>query len=128
MDGVHKNLVLTDLIWLLDDPDRDVSLRAQVIIRYLGNEAGMKALRAWYSKQREGYRVAGPVPQPLDDWDYNNIKLNLIGNSPRTWGDEGGFCCKNYFEVRNFFERISLGSNLKQRSNELCLPHRIISC
>lgn len=79
----------TDLIRLLDDPDREISLRAQVIIRYLGSEAGMRALRAWYSKQQGGYRIAGPVPQPLDEWDYNYIKLNLIGNSPRTWGDEG---------------------------------------
>jgi MFS family permease len=36
-------------------------------------------------------------------------------------------CCKNYFEVRNFFERISLDSNLKYRGYELRLPHRIIS-
>lgn len=77
-----------DLIRLLDDPDREISLRTQVIIRYLGSEAGMKALRGWYSKQQEGYRIAGPVPLPLDEWDYNYIKLNLIGNSPRTWDEE----------------------------------------
>jgi hypothetical protein len=30
-----------------------------------------------------------------------------------TLGTPRQLCCKNYFEVRNFFERISLGSNLK---------------
>jgi hypothetical protein len=38
-----------------------------------------------------------------------------------------GLRCKNNFEVRKFFNRISSRSNLKQRSNELRLSHRIIS-
>ena len=35
---------IVDLIQALDDADRNVSLSAQVVIRYLGNEQGMKSL------------------------------------------------------------------------------------
>src|SRR3989442_9037930 len=40
---------IDDLIEALHDPDKNISLRAQIVIRYLGNETGMKALENWYS-------------------------------------------------------------------------------
>lgn len=71
-----------DLICALDDPDHVISLRAQVIIRYLGNPKGIEALRKWYSKQDQ-YLVAGPTPLPLSDWDFQVIDTNLIGKPPQ---------------------------------------------
>lgn len=76
-----------NLIQALDDPDQDISLRAQVVLRYLGNESGMNALRELYSRQKREYRIAGPVPLPLSDWDYNFIKSNLLNEPPQTWRD-----------------------------------------
>jgi hypothetical protein len=62
----------SDLIKALDDPDRNISLRAQIVIRYLGNGTGMKALEAWYGKQEEVMR-SGPIPVPLSERDYKWI-------------------------------------------------------
>jgi hypothetical protein len=39
--------------------------------------------------------------------------------------DESGSVAKIIFKVRKFLERISLGSNLKQRGHKLCLLHHI---
>lgn len=80
---------IADLIGLLDDPDPKVRLRAQVVIRYLGNEGGMKALREWYSRQKGEYGVAGPIPLPLTEWDYKIIEVDLMARSPQTWLDQG---------------------------------------
>jgi hypothetical protein len=82
-EGDHR---VADLVQLLDDPDRSVSLRAQMVIRYLGNKSGTQALYEWYKKQGE-FSVAGPIPVPLSEWDYNVINANLIDNAPKTWGD-----------------------------------------
>jgi hypothetical protein len=78
-----------DLIQLLDDPNREISIRAQIVIRYLGNEDGIRALRVWYGRQQGNYAVAGPIPLPLDDWDYNFIKKDLLSRPPRVWLDLG---------------------------------------
>lgn len=78
---------IQDLIRALDDPDSDISLRAQVVIRYLGNAEGMKGLTEWYSKQPNGYTIAGPVPSPLSEWDFKIINTNALSKSPETWGD-----------------------------------------
>lgn len=75
-----------DLISALDNPAADISLRAQIVIRYLGNPEGMKGLNDWYGRQSNDYRVAGPVPLPLSEWDYRFIKLNLISKPANTWG------------------------------------------
>lgn len=80
---------IAELIRLLDDPDRKVSLRAQVVIRYLGNEQGMKALREWYGRQQGEYGIAGPIPVPLDEWDYNAIKTDMLARPPQTWRELG---------------------------------------
>lgn len=80
---------MADLVYLLDDPNRKISIRAQMIIRYLGNEDGIRDLRAWYGKQQGEYAVAGPIPLPLDDWDYNFVKNDLLSRPPRAWLDLG---------------------------------------
>lgn len=80
---------IDDLTRALDDPDHDISLRAQIMIRYLGNAEGMKALNEWYIKQRDEYRVAGPIPLPLSDWDYKVVNMNFLGKPPQTWRDQG---------------------------------------
>lgn len=70
------------LIKALHDPDRNISLRAQIVIRYLGNQTGMKALEEWYSKQLEIVR-SGPIPIPLSERDYKWISdqsINDVGD------------------------------------------------
>jgi hypothetical protein len=61
-----------DLIEALHDPDRNISVRSQIVIRYLGNPAGMKALNDWYTQQSERVR-SGPIPIPLGERDYKWI-------------------------------------------------------
>lgn len=80
---------IPDLIRALDDPDSDISLRAQIMIRYLGNPRGMKALIEWYAKRTNGYAIDGPIPLPLGDWDYRLINMNFLGKSPQLWRDLG---------------------------------------
>ena len=80
---------IADLIKALDSPDPDVSVRAQTVIRYLPNIEGMKALHEWYGKQRGGFKVAGPIPLPLNDWDYEVINANFVGRPSRLWGGRG---------------------------------------
>ncbi len=80
---------IQDLIQALDDPAKNISLRAQIVIRYLGNPEGMKGLTEWYQRQSDQYPVAGPVPLPLTELDYKFITLNLIGKPASTWGDRG---------------------------------------
>jgi hypothetical protein len=65
-----------DLIQSLDDPETEVSLSAQIVIRYLGNEAGLKGLAEYYKKPRESYFAAGPTPITLSEFDYTFIKSN----------------------------------------------------
>lgn len=78
---------IVDLVRALDDGDKKVSLNAQVVIRYLGNDQGMRSLYEWYKKQQSDFQVAGPVPLPLSEWDYNYIKLNCVDQPVRTWRD-----------------------------------------
>ena len=75
---------IADLIELLDDQNPEISLRSQVIIRYLGNEVGMKGLFDWYGK-RQQFPVTGPVPLPLKEWDYQTIYARYIGKPVRSW-------------------------------------------
>lgn len=78
---------IVDLVRALDDREKKVSLNAQVVIRYLGNEQGMRSLYEWYKKQESDFQVAGPVPLPLSEWDYHYIKLNCVDQPVRTWRD-----------------------------------------
>lgn len=68
---------IQDLIHALDDPNTVVRRNAQVVIRYLGNDTGMKALIEGYKKSRV-YVLAGPIPLPLRDWDYEYIRTQYL--------------------------------------------------
>jgi len=71
---------IDDLIKALHDPDQKISLRAQIVIRYLGNQIGMKALEEWYSTQLEIVR-SGPIPVPLSERDYQWINDQSINDA-----------------------------------------------
>jgi hypothetical protein len=75
---------ISDLIEALDDRDRQISLRAQIVIRYLGNDTGMKALESRYKNQSE-IVIAGPVPLPLGERDYEFIKDQYIDKPSIKW-------------------------------------------
>lgn len=68
---------IQDLVSALNDPNRSVKLNAQIAIRYLGNEVGMRALIEYY-KNALRYDLVGPVPLPLRNWDYEYIKLHYL--------------------------------------------------
>jgi hypothetical protein len=72
------------LVRALEDQDQAVSKNAQLVIRYLGNPAGMEALVRHYSKA-ESINIVGPVPLPLTDWDYDFIKSTYLGR-PKNFG------------------------------------------
>ncbi len=78
-----------DLVRALDDPEREISVRAQIVIRYLGNVRGMAALLQWYEKHPIEQPIAGPIPLPLSAWDYEFINFNLIEKPPETWREIG---------------------------------------
>lgn len=71
---------IQDLIRALNDNSEIVRRNAQTIIRYLGNEVGMKALIESYAKS-PAYTLAGPVPLPLRDWDYEYIEKYYLSSS-----------------------------------------------
>lgn len=75
---------ITELVEALHDPDQNVRLRAQIVIRYLGNETGMKALEAWYSKQAEVV-TSGPIPLPLKERDYQFINDQYLNKPTAAW-------------------------------------------
>lgn len=68
------------LIRALDDPNTVVRRNAQIVIRYLGNDEGMKVLIDGYKKSRV-YVLAGPIPLPLRDWDYEYIRKQYLSQS-----------------------------------------------
>lgn len=65
------------LIRALDDKNQQISLRAQIVLRYLGDETGMKALERWYTTQAQIVR-SGPIPVPLSELDYKWIEAQSI--------------------------------------------------
>jgi hypothetical protein len=81
---------IDDLIQALEDPDTRVSATAQRMIRYLGNPAGMRALVERYARTEPDI-ISGPVPIPLNEWDYDLLEQALAEND-RTgqvaWGRE----------------------------------------
>jgi len=77
---------IQDLIRALDDSNNVVRRNAQVVIRYLGNDTGMKALIESYNKSSV-ILIAGPVPLPLRDWDYKYVRKYYI-SQPMQWGQD----------------------------------------
>ena len=76
---------ITDLVRALNDEDGEIRRKAQVVIRYLNNPEGVKALHEIYSKQKE-ITFSGPIPVPLTDWDYQFIKWLFIEHRQDDWG------------------------------------------
>jgi hypothetical protein len=76
---------IAELIEALHDPDPNMRLQAQVVIRYLGNEMGMKALEDSYSEQTEVI-TSGPIPLPLKERDYEFIKDQYLNKPTAAWG------------------------------------------
>lgn len=75
---------IADLVKALDDPDPDISLRAQILIRYLGSDTGVIKLLEWF-KTQERFRVAGPIPIPLQERDYKVIHAQYLSVPPEKW-------------------------------------------
>ncbi|HLG16505.1 MAG TPA: hypothetical protein VJH03_18660 [Blastocatellia bacterium] len=73
-----------DLLSALDDTDEHVAHNAQLVIRYLGTEAGMRGLLEWYGRHEE-FPVVGAVPVPLREWDYKVMAANYIDRPARDW-------------------------------------------
>jgi hypothetical protein len=71
---------IQELTRALDDPNEVVRLNAQIVIRYLGNETGMKALIEHLTKSRV-FSLAGAVPLPLREWDYEYIRRSYLERS-----------------------------------------------
>lgn len=75
---------ISELIKALDDPDHEVSLNAQTVIRYLGNPTGLAALENWLSKKTE-YPLTAPIPLPLTERDYTWINSQYLKKPIREW-------------------------------------------
>jgi hypothetical protein len=80
----HGDDQIADLIEALHDPDPKIRLRAQIVIRYLGNETGLRALEDWYGRQVE-IVTSGPIPLPLRGRDYEFIKIQYIDKPSPSW-------------------------------------------
>ena len=71
---------IQDLLRALSEPHKAIRRNAQIVIRYLGNDAGMKAVDEGYKKSQV-YLLAGPVPLPLRKGDYEYIKTQYLKSS-----------------------------------------------
>jgi hypothetical protein len=78
---------IADLVRALDDQDKTVSVNAQIVIRYLGNDHSMRSLYDWYQKQQGDFQVAGPIPLPLSQWDYDHIEVYAVNRPVGSWRD-----------------------------------------
>lgn len=68
---------IADLITALRDPDKEVSLSAQIVIRYLGNEQGMNAWGRMYKTNLQ-VPLTGPIPIPLSVLDYDFARTQYL--------------------------------------------------
>lgn len=51
-----------DLVQALDDPNKEISLNAQRVIRYLGNEVGLRGLAEYYRNREKNIGVLARFP------------------------------------------------------------------
>jgi hypothetical protein len=70
---------IEELIAQLNGKDLNRNIAAQEVIRYLGNESGLKALETWNKRNRRSYPVRGPVPVPIMQFDYRRIEADILG-------------------------------------------------
>ena len=71
------------LVRALEDPDPEVKLNAQIVIRYLGNE---REMRAWFKLHEAGKSTSftAPIPIPLQKWDYEFVREFYLRDNVRT--------------------------------------------
>jgi hypothetical protein len=73
------------LVEALDDPEREVSDKAQRMLRLIGDEAGIRALHDWYGTPRPETRVVGsPVAVPIQEWDFRQIE-RVLDEAPQSF-------------------------------------------
>jgi hypothetical protein len=78
--------VVPELVSALDDSDERVAGRAQIMLRLIGDEEGVRRLLAWYEQRRAVLRtVNGPVQTPLQEWDYKQIADMLQARPSSKW-------------------------------------------
>lgn len=75
---------IENLVKALDDSDQIIRNNAQMMIRYLGNPLGMDALSSYYAKSNN-IIIVGPVPLPLNEWDYDFISSTYL-DKPENFG------------------------------------------
>jgi hypothetical protein len=68
---------MAELIVALNDPDKDVRLSAQIVIRYLGQDEGLRALAEYYERNKNTF-ITGPIPIPILDRDYDVIRSRYL--------------------------------------------------
>jgi hypothetical protein len=74
---------IEDLIAALSDPDKKVRLRAQIVIRYLGNDRGMKSWSKVYKEDQE-VSLSAPIPIPVSDADYDFVRSQYLKEGVKT--------------------------------------------
>lgn len=68
---------MDQLIAALDDPEQEISLNAQRVIRLLGNPRGVSAVHACDGRGKKTCLISGAVPIPLDEWDFKFLEASL---------------------------------------------------
>ena len=67
-----------ELVSLLNDANEKVQLNAQILVRYIAEVSALSALHN--SKSGQTF-FSGPVPVPLDEWDYQQIEKSILCDS-----------------------------------------------
>jgi hypothetical protein len=84
------NAITFNLVDELDNPSESIRTNAQLMIRVIGDEQGIRALHKWYEIPRPSLVISGgPFPIPLQEWDFWFIERNILNRSSREWGNEG---------------------------------------
>lgn len=77
------DLRIPDLVEALGDPNHAISVRAQVVLRYLGSKPGMQAYFDFDSNKPPHRLMSGPVPLPLHDWDFDVGMKGYLADPPK---------------------------------------------
>jgi hypothetical protein len=68
----------------------------------------------WYKKQQGDFKIAGPVPLPLSQWDYDYINRYGVDEPVESWGG---------LEVRYIYA-LALDGSTRARETLLKLIHK----
>lgn len=88
---------MADLIRALDDPQKEISINAQVIIRYLAVQESLAALSEWYRKQNEQQK------------EYWMPKVELLSEATYLEGDNTDLA-KLVLKNKRLFEAFKFNS------------------